>query len=43
VRAALTELADVEITAAVPKGVSYHELRISPVPYGWSCAATVDL
>ena len=43
VRAALAELADVEIIGAVPKGVSWHELRIGPDPYGWSCVATVDV
>jgi protein archease len=43
VRAALTELADVESIGTAPKGMSWHELRIGPDPYGWSCAATVDL
>ena len=43
VRAALAEFADVEIIGAVPKGVSWHELRIGPGPYGWSCAVTIDV
>ncbi|EKX66202.1 archease [Streptomyces ipomoeae] len=43
VRLALAELADVEITGAVPKGVSWHGLHIGPDPYGWSCAVTVDV
>jgi SHS2 domain-containing protein len=43
VRLALADLADVEIIGAVPKGVSWHELRIGPDPYGWSCAVTVDV
>ncbi|MFF4037672.1 archease [Streptomyces sp. NPDC001816] len=42
VRLALAELADVEITGAAPKGVTWHELRIGPDPYGWSCAVTID-
>ncbi|MGW5127379.1 archease [Streptomyces sp. NPDC004069] len=42
VRLALAELADVEITGPVPKGVTWHELRIGPDPYGWSCAVTID-
>jgi SHS2 domain-containing protein len=43
VRLALAGLADVEITGAVPKGVSWHGLRIGPGPYGWSCSVTVDV
>ncbi|MGW9026128.1 archease [Streptomyces sp. NPDC055722] len=43
VRAALAELADVEIIGAAPKGISWHGLHIGPGPYGWSCAATVDV
>ncbi|MFI2433259.1 archease [Streptomyces sp. NPDC018693] len=42
VRLAVAELADVEITGAAPKGVSWHGLRIGPDPYGWSCAVTID-
>jgi SHS2 domain-containing protein len=42
VRLALAGLADVEITGAAPKGVSWHGLRIGPDPYGWSCAVTID-
>ncbi|KUO14989.1 archease [Streptomyces dysideae] len=43
VRLALAGLTDVEITGAVPKGVSWHGLHIGPDPYGWSCAVTVDV
>ncbi|WP_367326052.1 archease [Streptomyces sp. HUAS ZL42] len=43
VRLAVADLADVEITGAVPKGVTWHGLRIGPDPYGWSCAVTVDV
>ncbi|MER5209749.1 archease [Streptomyces sp. NPDC002838] len=43
VRLALAGLADVDIIGAVPKGVSWHGLRIGPDPYGWSCAVTVDV
>lgn len=42
VRLALAELADVEIIGAVPKGVTWHQLRIGPDAYGWSCAVTID-
>ncbi|GHB42288.1 hypothetical protein GCM10010377_36410 [Streptomyces viridiviolaceus] len=43
VRLAVAALADVEIVGAVPKGVSWHQLRIGPDAYGWSCAVTVDV
>jgi SHS2 domain-containing protein len=43
VRLAVADVADVEITGAVPKAVSLHELRLSPGPQGWSCAVTVDV
>lgn len=43
VRLALAELADVEVTGATPKGISWHGLHIGPDPYGWSCAVTVDV
>jgi SHS2 domain-containing protein len=43
VRLAVAALADVEIIGAAPKGVSWHELRIGPDAYGWSCAVTVDV
>ncbi|MBR8638311.1 archease [Streptomyces tuirus] len=42
VRLAVTGLADVEITGAVPTAVAWDELRIGPDPYGWSCVVTVD-
>ncbi|MGW0815542.1 archease [Streptomyces viridiviolaceus] len=43
VRLAVAALADVEIVGAAPKGVSWHQLRIGPDAYGWSCAVTVDV
>ncbi|MFB8776766.1 archease [Streptomyces broussonetiae] len=42
VRLAVAGVSDVEITGAVPKAVSWHELRMGPDPYGWSCAVTID-
>ncbi|MEV7082460.1 archease [Streptomyces sp. NPDC093516] len=42
VRLAVTALADVEITGAVPRAVAWDHLRIGPDPYGWSCAVRVD-
>ncbi|GAA2544628.1 MULTISPECIES: archease [Streptomyces] len=42
VRLAVTGLADVRITGALPTAVAWEELRIGPGPYGWSCAVTVD-
>ncbi|GAA3768673.1 archease [Streptomyces phyllanthi] len=42
VRLAVADLAAVEITGAVPKAVSWHELHIGPGPYGWSCSVTID-
>ncbi|MFJ8109301.1 archease [Streptomyces sp. NPDC096132] len=43
VRLAVAGLTDVEIVGAVPKAVAWHELRMGPDPYGWSCAVTVDV
>ncbi len=43
VRLAVADLSDVEITGAVPKAVSWNELRIGPGPYGWSCEVTIDV
>ncbi|MER6347165.1 archease [Streptomyces sp. NPDC001595] len=43
VRFAMAELGRVEITGAVPKAVAWHELRIRPDAYGWSCAVTIDV
>jgi SHS2 domain-containing protein len=41
---ALVPLAEVEITGAVPKAASLHELRCAPDSAGWwSCAVTVDV
>ncbi|MFE6281165.1 archease [Streptomyces sp. NPDC057877] len=42
VRLAVAGLSDVEITGAVPKAVSWHELRMGPDAYGWSCGVTID-
>ncbi|MET7622707.1 archease [Streptomyces sp. NPDC005408] len=43
VRLAVTDVATTRITGAVPKAVSWSELRLAPDPYGWSCAVTVDV
>ncbi|MFE5812327.1 archease [Streptomyces sp. NPDC056479] len=43
VRLALAELADVQVTDAIPKDITWHGLSIGPGPYGWSCAVTVDV
>ena len=41
---ALVPVAEVEITGAVPKAASLHELRCAPdAAGGWSCAVTVDV
>ncbi|MDN0198787.1 archease [Streptomyces sp. S.PNR 29] len=39
---AVAGLQEVEITGAAPKAVAWHELRIGPDAYGWSCAVTID-
>jgi SHS2 domain-containing protein len=39
----LVPVAAAEITGAVPKAASLHELRCAPDPGGWSCAVTVDV
>ncbi|MEH1017087.1 archease [Micromonospora sp. CPCC 206060] len=33
----------VELTGAVPKAVSLHELHLTGGPSGWSCAVTLDV
>jgi SHS2 domain-containing protein len=38
-----TGTAEVELTGAVPKAVSLHELRFGPDADGWSCAVTLDV
>jgi SHS2 domain-containing protein len=43
VRLAVAGLADVRVTGAVPRVVAWHELRMGPDPYGWSCAVAVDV
>ena len=41
---ALVPVAQVEITGAVPKAASLHDLRCAPDAAGrWSCAVTVDM
>jgi SHS2 domain-containing protein len=41
---ALVPVAEAEITGAVPKAASLHELRCAPDAAGWwSCAVTVDV
>ncbi|MCA2202096.1 archease [Streptomyces sp. SMS_SU21] len=42
VRLAVAGLADVRVTGEVPTDVGWDDLRLSPGPYGWSCAVTVD-
>ncbi|MGW0701122.1 archease [Streptomyces sp. NPDC002867] len=43
VRLAVTDVAAVRIIGAMPKAVSWSDLRLAPDPYGWSCAVTVDV
>ncbi|MFF3850300.1 archease [Streptomyces sp. NPDC002328] len=43
VRLAVAALADVEGVGPVPRTVGWHELRIGPDPYGWSCAVILDV
>ncbi|MDX2704835.1 archease [Streptomyces sp. PA03-6a] len=43
VRMAMADVRSVEVTGAVPKAVSLNELHLAPGPYGWTCAATVDV
>ncbi|MGH3344961.1 MAG: archease [Carbonactinosporaceae bacterium] len=33
----------VELTGAVPKAVSLHELRFAPAAPGWACQVTIDV
>jgi SHS2 domain-containing protein len=42
-RLAVADLRRVEIVGAPPKAVSWNELHLAPDPYGWSCAATLDV
>jgi len=39
----LAAVDDVEITGAVPKAVTLHELRFARSEAGWSCAVTIDV
>ncbi|MDQ4033875.1 MAG: archease [Actinomycetota bacterium] len=43
VRMHLTAVDGVEITGAVPKAVTLHDLRVTRGPDGWSCGVTVDV
>ncbi|WP_431945215.1 archease [Actinacidiphila sp. bgisy167] len=43
VRMAVADVASVEVVGAVPKAVSLGDLHLAPGPYGWTCAATVDV
>ncbi|MFD8079621.1 archease [Streptomyces sp. NPDC059718] len=43
VRMAMADVGSVEVIGAVPKAVSLGELHLAPGPYGWTCAATVDV
>jgi SHS2 domain-containing protein len=39
----LAPLDEVEITGAVPKAVTLHDLRFDRSDAGWSCAVTIDV
>ncbi|MFF5219327.1 archease [Micromonospora sp. NPDC000442] len=43
VRWRTTATTDLDLTGAVPKAVSLHELRFGPDGDGWSCAVTLDV
>lgn len=43
VRMAVADVESVDIIGAVPKAVSLGDLHLAPGPYGWTCAATVDV
>ncbi|MEU5095578.1 archease [Streptomyces sp. NPDC020996] len=43
VRLAVARPAGAEGAGALPRNASWHELRIAPDAYGWSCAVTVDV
>ncbi|MEV6693838.1 archease [Micromonospora sp. NPDC051196] len=43
VRWGVTGTGEVELTGAVPKAVSLHELRFGGDEEGWSCAVTLDV
>lgn len=43
VRLAVTPLGALPVTGAPPKAVSWHDLRLAPTRYGWSCSATIDV
>nr|WP_225851121.1 archease [Streptomyces sp. HPF1205] len=43
VRLAVAPLAEMEITGAAPKGVSWSDLRVGPYADGWCCAVTIDV
>lgn len=39
----LASVADVDVTGAVPKAVTLHNLQIGRTDRGWFCAVTVDV
>jgi SHS2 domain-containing protein len=39
----LATVDEVEVTGAVPKAVTLHELRFERADAGWSCAVTIDV
>jgi SHS2 domain-containing protein len=43
IRLQLAAVDGVELTGAVPKAVTLHQLHITNSPGGWSCGVTVDV
>jgi SHS2 domain-containing protein len=43
VRLQLTAVDGIELTGAVPKAVTLHELHVTHGPDGWCCGVTVDI
>jgi SHS2 domain-containing protein len=43
VRLQLAAVDGIELTGAVPKAVTLHQLRVTHGPDGWSCGVTVDV
>lgn len=39
----LADLEQVDVTGAVPKAVTWHDLRFRRYEAGWCCAATIDV
>ncbi len=42
-RFAAVPIEEIDITGAIPKGVSYSDLEFGPTDSGWRCRATVDV